>query len=114
MQVRYQAALHADRTLLYAKQFGALGKSALFSETRLAGAAPASETLGAAGRGCAARQRAQRAARPGAGTLRRVVAPGCTGPRFCEGERLAIIADSIFSARSAFILYGLDARCLSY
>ena len=28
--------------------------------------------------------------------------------------RLAIIADSIFSARGAFILYGMRARCLSY
>ena len=35
-------------------------------------------------------------------------------PRFREVCPLAIIADSIFSARSAFILCGLDARCLSY
>ena len=107
MQVRYQAALHADRTLLSANHSRALGKSALFSDTSLAGTARARPTP-------VRRLAQQRVRRAAASTLRGMVAPGRTGPRFWEGERLAIIADSIFSARRAFILYGLDARCLSY
>ncbi len=105
MQVRYQAALHADEDAIVCQTFRGFWQIGAFFQNRVGalpgGMAKARVAGGAQGGG------ALREITRAAGVARRA---SCRSQGFpwwpvvWEVYRLAIIADSIFSARSAFIL----------
>ncbi|MCD2514045.1 hypothetical protein [Comamonas endophytica] len=106
MQVRYQAALHADENAIVCQTWAAFWQTATIFQNE---AGAARRSLWQALPLCCAPWRA--ALRVAHAQVR----PKARGQaRAGGGWRLAIIADSIFSARRAFSLHGLDARCLSY